>query len=320
MKKISRRNLLQTGGAAAVIGALSVSGARAEGQAPASQSRGSGGKPRTLVLMGDAAHNSDAIRVSLDRVFRELDLPVDYTTNYYELSATLLKPYQLFVCYRDNRDDMISPGSFGERGPQTTNETTPVWGAAAPRFQQGPMSAADRRNGGRGGVWISEEQGQAVKDFVSSGNGFYSMHNNAFVSRSSKNYRDVQGGVGLNHPPLRPYMVRIVNKTHPITRGVQDFMVTDEQHYLIYDKDPKNILIHSENVDGLTFTSSLRDPEDTSTEPTKDLGTTTVSGWAYEYGKGRVVYTAPGHTIHALWQPEHLKLQKNSVRWLLRMT
>lgn len=96
--------------------------------------------------------------------------------------------------------------------------------------------------------------------------------------------------------------------------------MTDEQHYLIYDKDPKNVLCHSENLDGLTFTSSLRDPEDTSADPPKNLGPSTVSGWAHEYGRGRVVYTAPGHTIHAMWQPEHLKMQKNAVRWLLKMT
>jgi hypothetical protein len=45
-----------------------------------------------------------------------------------------------------------------------------------------------------------------------------------------------------------------------------------------------------------------------------------VSGWAHEYGKGRVVFTAMGHTIHAMWQPEYLKMQKNAVHWLLKMT
>ncbi len=35
-------------------------------------------------------------------------------------------------------------------------------------------------------------------------------------------------------------------------------MVTDEQHYAVYDKDPKNILLHGENLDGLTFESGSR--------------------------------------------------------------
>lgn len=317
MKNISRRNLLRVAGAATAAGVL------ASSKLPAiAQPIGKGtGKPRTLALIGDAAHNADYIQVSLNRLFKELDLPIDYTTNYYDLSADLLKPYQLFICFRDNRDAKISPGSFGERGPQASTEKIVVNGpAAGPNRQRAPMTAEERRNGGRGEAWITEEQGQAVKEFVAAGNGFYSFHNNAFVSRSSKNYREVQGGVGLNHPPLRPFMVRIVNKNHPITRGLEDFMVTDEQHYLIYDKDPKYVLLHSENLDGLTFTPPIKDPNDTSMDPPKNLGTTSVSGWAHEYEKGRVVFTAMGHTIYTMWQPQYLAMQKNAVRWLLKMT
>ena len=60
-----------------------------------------------------------------------------------------------------------------------------------------------------------------MKDFVTAGKGLYSFHSNAFLSRSSKNYRDVQGGVGLNHPPLRPFKVRVVNKEHPVRKGLR---------------------------------------------------------------------------------------------------
>lgn len=293
--KVSRRNLLKNAAAMASAGALASSAAWAAPQASAAKSA-QGKGPRTLALIGDRYHNSDYIRVSLDRVFKDLNLPIDYTTNYDDLSPALLQPYQLFVSLRDN---MIWPGGY---------PADDVMGLEEPG--QFPRAKEE--------YWITEEQGKAVQEFVAAGNGFYSLHNNAFVSRSSKNYREVQGGCALSHPPIRPFMVRIVNKEHPVTRGVEDFMVTDEQHYLIYDKDPKNILLHSENLDGLTFTPSLQDPEHPG--PISNLGTTTVSGWAHEYGKGRVVYTAMGHTIHAMWQPQYLKIQKNAVRWLLKMT
>ena len=45
-----------------------------------------------------------------------------------------------------------------------------------------------------------------------------------------------------------------------------------------------------------------------------------VTRYVAKYGKGRVVFTAMGHTIHAMWEPQHLKLQKNAVHWLLKMT
>ena len=80
-------------------------------------------------------------------------------------------------------------------------------------------------------------------------------------------------------------------------------MVNDEQHYVAYDKDRKYLLLENENVDGLTY---------------QNLGAKSPAGWAYDYGKGRVVFTSVGHTIHALWAPEHIKLQKRAVKWLFR--
>jgi hypothetical protein len=244
--------------------------------------------PRVLALIGDRYHNSDYIRVSLDRLFHELGLQVDYTTNYDHLSRGLLGKYQLFVCLRDG---MIWPGGY--LGPDDYT------GYARYLENSGEFSKEKPEN------WITEEQGKAVKDFVAAGNGFYSMHNNSHVSLSSKNYREVMGGAYIGHPPLRPFKVRVVNKDHPITQGVEDFMVNDEQHYVAYDKDPKYIILRAENIDGLTY---------------ENLGTQSISGWAYDYGKGRVVFTAVGHTNHAMWQPEYFKIQKNSVRWLLKVT
>jgi type 1 glutamine amidotransferase len=304
--KISRRNLLQSAGALAAAGAINAANALGSDQLPASTLPGSGGKPRALALVGDRYHNQNDIRIAINRVFRELGISIDYTTNYYDLSAELLKPYQLFVCFRDN---MIWPGGYLQTGTAGQGG----FGGGSPGEDPNVFPPEKEE------YWISEEQGAAVKDFVAAGNSFYSYHNNAFVSRSSKNYREVQGGYALSHPPLRPFKVKVVNKNHPITQGVEDFMVTDEQHYLVYDKDPNNILLQSENIDGLTFTPSLRDP-DHPDAPTRDMGTSSVSGWAHDYGKGRVVFTAIGHTTAAMWEPEYLKLQKNAVRWLLRMS
>jgi type 1 glutamine amidotransferase len=288
--RMSRRDLLQRVAMVATAEGLGVTAVPAASQTSSMRAR-SDNAPRTLALIGDRYHNPDYIRVSLNRLFKELGLPIDYTMNYYDLSRSLLEPYQLFICLRDN---MIWPEGY----------------PADPSMAKAGEAPFD--------TWITEDQGAAVRDFVAAGNGFYSLHNNAFVSRSSRNYRDIQGGLALSHPPLRPFKVRIVNREHPVTRGVEDFMVTDEQHFLIYDKDPKNILLRGENVDGLSYTPSAIDLAGSGLEPSTNLGTVSISGWAHEHGKGRVVFTAVGHTIDAMWQPEHLKMQKNAVRWLLR--
>jgi type 1 glutamine amidotransferase len=152
-------------------------------------------------------------------------------------------------------------------------------------------------------MWMTEDQGAAIKDFVTAGNGFYALHNSSHISLTSKNYREVMGGAYISHPPLRPFRVRPTENKHPITEGITEFMVNDEQHYVDYDKDKKYILLEAENVDGLTF---------------QTYGTKSISGWAYDFGGGRVVFTAVGHTIHAMWAPQYLEIQKRSVQWLLK--
>jgi type 1 glutamine amidotransferase len=281
---IPRRRLLKSAGALASAGILFKP--HGKGIAfPAGDHR-----PRALALIGDRYHNADYIQVALNRLFRELNLPIDYTINYDQISARLLASYRLFVVLRDG---MIWPHGYLEPNDYEYShalESSREW----PKEQFEP--------------WITEEQGAAIKDFVEAGGALYALHNSSHISLFSKNYREVMGGAYIDHPPLRPFKVSVVNKEHPITRGVQDFMVNDEQHFVTYDKDSKYILMRSENIDGLTEISEG-----------KDLGARAIAGWAYDFGKGRVVFTAVGHTLHALWQPEYFKLQKNAVRWLLRM-
>ena len=242
-------------------------------------------RARVLALIGDRYHNADYIRVALTRMFEGLKVSVDYTIAYDQLSRNLLKDYQVFLCLRDG---MIWPSGYLGPDAYTAYEANLENRLETPERSQN---------------WLTEEMAVAVKDFVNEGKGFYSLHNNSHVSLSSKTYRDVQGGAYIGHPPLRPFKVHVLNTSHPITQGVNDFVVNDEQHYIEYDKDRKYLLLESENIDGLTY---------------QKLGTKAPAGWAYDYGKGRVVFTAVGHTIHALNQPEHMKLQRRAVQWLMR--
>lgn len=282
---ISRRRLLQS------IGALASGGVLLDPREESSALPTDDKRPRALALIGDRYHNADYIRVALNKLFLDLNLPIDYTINYDQISALLLRPYRLFVVLRDG---MIWPNGYLEPNDYEYShslENNSAW----------PKEQSER--------WITEEQGKAIKDFVEAGGALYALHNSSHISLSSKDYREVMGGAYISHPALRPFKVSVVNKEHPITRDVQDFIVNDEQHFVTYDKDPNYILLRSENIDGLTDISEG-----------KDLGAKAIAGWAYDFGKGRVAFTAVGHTLHAMWEPEYFKLQKNAVRWLLKMS
>ena len=281
--KFSRRSLVQNAGIVAGAGLLGLGSGPAVQSQPASPGSG---KPRALALIGDRYHNPDYIRVSLDKVFKDLDIPIDYTIQYDKVSASMLKGYQLLLILRDG---MIWPDGYLGPDAYTAYEAN----LETPKTFPDPKPV----------TWITEEQGMAIKEFVIAGNGFYALHNCSNISLSSKPYREVMGGAYISHPPLRPFQVHATENKHPITEGMTPFMVNDEQHYVIYDKDPKYVILEAENVDGLKF---------------EDLGAKSISGWAYDFGKGRVVFTAVGHTIHAMWNPQYIEIQKRSVRWLLK--
>jgi len=245
-------------------------------------------KVTALVIAGDRYHNLDYIRTALGKTLgTELGLTLDFSDEVTLLAPRYLKDYRMLITLRDGAK---YPGGYGGGG-----------GGRGGRgiVSDPPLAPLDEKEV----PWITPEEGKAVKDFVGSGGAALFFHNSTYISPHNQDFRDVLGAVTLEHPPLRPFKVKIVNSDHPITRGVHDFVVTDEQHFVQYEKDPKFVLMQSVNENGLTW---------------RDHGTSSVAGWAYDYGKGRVCYLAPGHTIAALWNPEYKKIQQNAAKWLLR--
>jgi type 1 glutamine amidotransferase len=252
------------------------------------------GKATALALCGDESHNSDYIRAALGaNLVDGAGLSIDFTDEEKLLTYDNLKNYKILIMFRD-----------GLRFPNGYYQAIYWTGKPEDIVSVPPL---DKKIGGKGVGWMTEEQGKAIKAWVQEGGSLWAFHNNSQASLLNKDYRDVEGAIYTGHPPIRPYKVHIVNRDHPITRGVNDFIVTDEQHYVTYDKDPKYVLARSIAEYGLDFTDQAGHHS-----PSAE------SVWAYDYGKGRVCFMAPGHMIAVLWNPEYVKMQKNAVKWLLR--
>jgi type 1 glutamine amidotransferase len=252
-----------------------------------------------FALVGDEHHNPAYIRAGLNSTLgRGAGLSIDFTDEVTMLSYDALRQYKILIMFRDGYD---WPNGYWR--PVTSNEKIVT-------SQEELVSVPGvRKIGGNPASWITAEQGKAVKQWVQEGGSLFAYHNNSQVSLFNKDYRDVEGAVYTGHPPIRPFKVKIVNPDHPITKGVRDFVVTDEQHFMTYDKDPKYVLARSFNEDGLDYT-----------DQTGRCSNTAEAAWAYDFGKGRVCFMAPGHMVTVLWNPEYEKMQKNAVKWLLHET
>ena len=250
-------------------------------------------KAAAFALIGDRYHNSDYVRVGLGRTIqRDMGVSIDFCDETRMLTADTLEGYKLLIVLRDG---MIWPDGYPD---ETTNAGWVATGRPPLTFDP-PTPPAN----GQPKFWMKPEQGKAVRAFVEKGGAALFLHNATHVGLTDADFRHVLGAAYAGHPPIRTFKVKVTNKNHPITKDVRDFVITDEQHYMDYDKDPKYVFLETVNEEGLTY---------------QKLGATAPAGWSYDYGKGRVCYLSPGHLLAVLWNPEYIKLQQNAVRWLLR--
>src|SRR5437773_1929269 len=144
--------------------------------------------------------------------------------------------------------------------------------------------------------WMTDEQQQAIWDFVNRGCGFLALHNSQGLYPAGGLYYKLFGGDYGDHPKPYTFTIRIEDKNHPITAGVEDFEIFDEQHTVKYYLGREHLLLRSIARDNLEA----------------------AAGWWREIGKGRFCYLAPGHTPDALGHPMVQRLIRNALRWLVR--
>ena len=122
---------------------------------------------------------------------------------------------------------------------------------------------------------ISDAQKNGLLNHIASGKGYVGVHSAADSFRECPEYRAMVGGYFVTHPRYRDYQVSIVDTEHPITEGLDETMVTDEQYILDYD--PRNHVLASALWEGDAMPVA----------------------WTKNWGDGRVFYLALGHDAKA---------------------
>jgi len=138
---------------------------------------------------------------------------------------------------------------------------------------------------------ISDAQKNGLLNWVASGKGYAGVHSAADSFRGCPEYRAMVGGWFTTHPHYRQYQVSIVDPGHPITEGLDEFTVTDEQY--ITDYDPR---VH-------ILASALW------------KGDKMPVAWTKPWGKGRVFYLALGHNPESCRDPNFATLLQRGAKW-----
>jgi len=153
---------------------------------------------------------------------------------------------------------------------------------------------------------FAPEQQEAFVTLLQKGIGLFSLHHNMGAHRDWDEFRKITGGKfvfkpceidGKKHPKSgyahgQDLKVKIVDKEHPITKGVEDFEIHDETYNDYYTDPDVEVLLSTDHP--------KNDPE---------------LAWVKEYGQSRVFYFMLGHDAKAWSNPAFRKIVLNGIRW-----
>jgi type 1 glutamine amidotransferase len=153
---------------------------------------------------------------------------------------------------------------------------------------------------------ISAEQQKAFVELLEKGIGVVSLHHNLGAHRDWDEFRKIIGGKfilrectidGVQYPKTpwshdEDLKVTVVDRDHPITKGIGDFEIHDETYGPYYTASNIHVLLKTDHP--------KNNPE---------------IAWTTSYGKSRVFYLMLGHDAHAYANPNFAKLVQQGIRW-----
>ncbi|MBN2390983.1 MAG: SDR family NAD(P)-dependent oxidoreductase [Anaerolineae bacterium] len=139
--------------------------------------------------------------------------------------------------------------------------------------------------------WMTEEVEAAFVNHVRRGNGLLVVHSGSAGYAQTPAFRQLMGGVFINHPPQCPVTVE-PQVGHPLTVGSAPFTLTDEHYMMALDDADADIFMTTASQHGI--------------QP---------GGWTRFEGAGRVCMLTPGHNVEVWQHPSFQTLLSNALHW-----
>lgn len=136
-----------------------------------------------------------------------------------------------------------------------------------------------------------------LRRFVEGGKGLVVVHFACGAFADSAEYRQLAGRVwdGKNsHDPRGPFRVEVVDRTHPILRGLGSFDTDDELYICLTGERPVELL---------------------ATARSKVTGKDHPMAFCLDYGKGKVFHTTLGHDARAIRMVGTAELIRRGSAW-----
>jgi len=151
---------------------------------------------------------------------------------------------------------------------------------------------------------MSNRESKGLRDAIARGVGLAGCHGGLGDSfRNDTEYQYMVGGQFVKHPGGQiDYKVTISDTSDPVTAGINDFNLKTEQYYMHYDPNIEILATTSFSGDHDAWINGVEMPV----------------VWKKNYGKGRVFYSALGHSEDIFDVPEVWNIMTRGIEWAVK--
>lgn len=159
--------------------------------------------------------------------------------------------------------------------------------------------------GGKDQFPLSEENRNALIEFVRSGKGFVGFHSATDTYADWPPYREMIGGSFAGHPWHEAVKIDVEDPSHPAAAHLGDsWTITDEIYqFKDYSRDSLHVVL----------SMSESSEKGKGNRADKDY----PIAWCREFGKGKVFYTSLGHREDVWTDPTFREHALGGIRWAL---
>ncbi len=262
---LSRRTLMKAGTACISSAVIGNTIAHAINMRPKGQFE----TKKVVYLGGDMWHNGYGQEYDLRATFEKTDWTITFSQDARYVTPELISDADLVIITR--------------------------WGAPIPvGWTPDPLVESRPQSDG----YPSEEFIDALADNVKNrGMGFMALHC-TIASYLTPKFMDLMGIECIMHGPVQTVHMHNFNPKHPVTEGIEDFDLNDDENF--------GIKIINENAIPLYETTGRLDNRHD------------IAGWSLEQGNGRIVGLAAGHSRFPWIHPVYRQLHWRAAHWAMK--
>lgn len=149
----------------------------------------------------------------------------------------------------------------------------------------------------------AEPRRAAFQAWLENGGAFVGVHAASDTEYKWPWYGQMIGGYFAGHPKIQPATLRPVVKDHPSTKHLPAEWKRKDEWYNFRNLQADNVVLIL--LDEKTYEGGKN-------------GENHPIAWCKDVGKGRMFYTAGGHTKESFSEPEFVQHLNGGVRWVLK--